>query len=261
MTRRAVLWDLDGTLVDSEQYHWLAWRDTMAVEGVTLTHDQFLKTFGLRNDAVVPQWTPGASTDRIQRIANAKEHLYRRLVREGGLVPLPGAAEWTQLLANEGWRQAIASSSPRENIDAVLAVIGLASVFQAVVSAEDVTLGKPDPQVFLTAASRPLASRAVHCGRRCACRHRSCAPRRDAEHRGQPQRASATSRPGGRVPGRPSALRVFALAQMTQPYTIECVEPISTLVPGKALHVWKVFASACYRYGLGIGHNRSIRRR
>jgi len=108
----------------------------------------------LRNDAVVPQWIPGASTEHIQRIANAKEQLYRRLIRSGGLAPLPGAVEWTQRLANEGWRQAIASSSPRENIDAVLAVIGLASVFQAVVSAEDVTLGKPDPQVFLAAAAR-----------------------------------------------------------------------------------------------------------
>jgi HAD superfamily hydrolase (TIGR01509 family) len=150
----AVLWDLDGTLIDSEQYHWLAWRDTMAAEGVPLTHAQFLKTFGLRNDAIIPQWIPGAIPREIERIAGAKEQLYRRLVREGGLAPLPGAAEWTQRLATEGWRQAIASSAPRENIDAVLAVIGLASVFQAVVSAEDVTLGKPDPQVFLTAASQ-----------------------------------------------------------------------------------------------------------
>jgi HAD superfamily hydrolase (TIGR01509 family) len=154
VTPRAVLWDLDGTLIDSEQYHWLAWRDTMAAEGVALTHDQFLETFGLRNDAIIPQWIPGASTERVQRIANAKEQLYRRLVREGGLEPLPGAAEWTQRLADEGWRQAIASSAPRENIEAVLAVIGLGSDFQAVVSAEDVTLGKPDPQVFLTAAAR-----------------------------------------------------------------------------------------------------------
>jgi HAD superfamily hydrolase (TIGR01509 family) len=150
----AVLWDLDGTLIDSEQYHWLAWRDTMAAEGVPLTHPQFLKTFGLRNDAIIPQWIPGATNEQIDRIANAKEQLYRRLVREGGLAPLPGAAEWTGRLARDGWRQAIASSAPRENIDAVLAVIGLGSVFQAVVSAEDVTLGKPDPQVFLTAASR-----------------------------------------------------------------------------------------------------------
>jgi HAD superfamily hydrolase (TIGR01509 family) len=150
----AVLWDLDGTLIDSEQYHWLAWRDTMAAEGVPLTHPQFLKTFGLRNDAIIPQWIPGASVEHIDRIANAKEQLYRRLIREGGLAPLAGAVEWTQRLSKEGWRQAIASSAPRENIDAVLAVIGLGPVFQAVVSAEDVTLGKPDPQVFLTAASR-----------------------------------------------------------------------------------------------------------
>jgi len=150
----AVLWDLDGTLIDSEQYHWLAWRDTMAAEDVPLTYPQFLKTFGLRNDAIIPQWIPGATNEQIDRIANTKEQLYRRLVREGGLAPLPGAAEWTERLAHDGWRQAIASSAPRENIVAVLAVIGLGAVFQAVVSAEDVTLGKPDPQVFLTAASR-----------------------------------------------------------------------------------------------------------
>jgi len=151
---KSVLWDLDGTLVDSEQYHWLAWRDSMAAEGVALTHEQFLKTFGLRNDAIVPQWVPGATPERIAQIADAKEQLYRRLVREGGLEPLPGARHWTERLAQQGWRQAIASSAPRENVDAVLAVIGLAPYFQAIVSAEDVTLGKPDPQVFLAAAAR-----------------------------------------------------------------------------------------------------------
>jgi len=158
---KAVLWDLDGTLVDSEQYHWLAWRDTMAAAGVSLANEQFLKTFGLRNDAIIPQWIPDATPERIQQIAEAKERLYRRLIREGGLEPLPGARHWTERLAQEGWRQAIASSAPRENLDTVLPVIGLASCFQAIVSAEDVTLGKPDPQVFLTAAVR-LGSAPAH---------------------------------------------------------------------------------------------------
>ena len=81
---KSVLWDLDGTLVDSEQYHWIAWRDTMAAEGVTLTHAEFLKTFGLRNDSIVPQWIPAATPEHIDKIARAKEQLYRRLVREGG---------------------------------------------------------------------------------------------------------------------------------------------------------------------------------
>jgi len=151
---KSVLWDLDGTLVDSEQYHWLAWREAMAAEGISLTHPEFLKTFGLRNDAIVPQWIPDATPERVEQIAIAKEQLYRRLVREGGLEPLPGARHWTQRLALDGWQQAIASSAPRENVDVVLAVIGLRPFFQAIVSAEDVTLGKPDPQVFLTAAAR-----------------------------------------------------------------------------------------------------------
>ncbi len=151
----AVLWDLDGTLVDSEEYHWRAWRDTMAAEKLPITREQFLATFGLRNDEILPRWLgDGATLERMLGVARAKETLYRKLLREGGLQPLPGAAEWVHRLKSEGWRQAIASSAPRENVDVVLEVLGLASSFDASVAGEDVTAGKPDPQVFLTAATR-----------------------------------------------------------------------------------------------------------
>lgn len=151
----AALWDMDGTLVDSAEYHWIAWRDTMASEGIQITHDQFLATFGQRNDSILPLWLGAdASAERIQRVGDAKEELYRKLVRERGLDPLPGAVEWVQRLHQQGWLQAVASSAPRANIEVVLEVIGLADGFEAVVSAEDVTRGKPDPQVFLTAAAR-----------------------------------------------------------------------------------------------------------
>src|SRR5260370_1465689 len=151
----AVLWDMDGTLVDSEEYHWVSWRDTMADEHIALTRDRFMESFGQRNDAILARWLgPDASTERVQRIGDTKEELYRKLLREGGLAPLPGAAEWVKHLHREGWAQAIASSAPRANVAAVLEVIELGGCFQAIVSAEDVTKGKPDPQVFLTAASR-----------------------------------------------------------------------------------------------------------
>jgi beta-phosphoglucomutase family hydrolase len=151
----AVLWDMDGTLVDSEEFHWLSWRDTMAQEGVPVTREQFLATFGQRNDSILPQWLgQDATQERIQRIGDAKEALYRKLVRQRGLQPLPGAQEWVARLHREGWRQAIASSAPRANVEVVLEVTGLGSYFQAIVSAEDVTAGKPDPQVFQKAAKR-----------------------------------------------------------------------------------------------------------
>ena len=153
-TARAVLWDLDGTLVDSAELHWQSWRDTLAAEGHPITHGQFLETFGQKNDRILPGWL-GADTplDRIRRVGEAKEAEYRRLVEVRGLTPLPGAAAWIRRLHAEGWKQAIASSAPRANIAMMLRVLGLDGELDAIVAAEDVTLGKPDPQVFLEAAA------------------------------------------------------------------------------------------------------------
>ena len=152
---KAVLWDLDGTLVDSADLHWRSWRDTMAAEGLPLTFQQFLDGFGQKNDRILATWLGGGVDPAlVQRIADAKEREYRRLVRERGLTPLPGAAHWIVLLHDQGWRQALATSAPRANVDAMLEALRFQRRFEAVVAAEDVTVGKPDPLVFLTAAAR-----------------------------------------------------------------------------------------------------------
>jgi beta-phosphoglucomutase len=151
----AVLWDLDGTLVDSEEYHWRAWKETLDRQGISITRQDFLSSFGQRNDEILSQWLGHAApTGTIQRIGDAKEARYRELVRLEGLSPLPGAAEWVEWLHGQGWLQAIASSAPRLNVETILDALGLGGRFQAIVSAEDVRAGKPDPQVFLVAASR-----------------------------------------------------------------------------------------------------------
>jgi beta-phosphoglucomutase len=72
--------------------------------------------------------------------------------------PLPGVASWLHRLHAQGWLQAIASSAPRPNIEVVLEALGAAHCFQEIVSAEDVRRGKPDPEVYLMAASRVAAS-------------------------------------------------------------------------------------------------------
>lgn len=151
----AVLWDMDGTLVDSREYHWMAWRDTMADEGMPLSYERFLASFGLKNDRILRGWLGDSLSDgEVQRIGDAKEEHYRRLAVEGGVVPLPGAAEWVSRLRQSGWRQAVASSAPRENVEVMLRLMKLDGHFDAIAAAEDVTAGKPDPQIFLAAASR-----------------------------------------------------------------------------------------------------------
>jgi beta-phosphoglucomutase family hydrolase len=154
-SRRAVLWDMDGTLIDSEEFHWIAWRETLASEGIIITRDQFLATFGQRNDSIIPQFLGKAATaEAVERIGNTKEERYRELIRRNGISPLPGVAHWIHHLHQEGWLQAVASAAPRANVDAVLDKLSAAQVFQGIVSAEDVHRGKPDPEVFLNAASR-----------------------------------------------------------------------------------------------------------
>ena len=99
---------------------------------------------------------------RIQRIGDAKEAEYRRLAAERGLVPLGGAAKWVARLRQAGWKQAIASSAPRLNVEVMLRALKMEQMFDAVVAAEDVTAGKPDPQVFRAAAFR-LRVTPSHC--------------------------------------------------------------------------------------------------
>jgi beta-phosphoglucomutase len=151
---RAVLWDLDGTLADSREVHWRSWRETMAAAGVTVTEAQFLASFGRRNDTILPAWLGTAATaGRVRELGEAKEALYRVLVELEGLEPLPGAAEWVRRLHDDGWFQAIASSAPKLNVELMARVLGVAGHMDALIGAEDVKAGKPDPEVFLKAAA------------------------------------------------------------------------------------------------------------
>ncbi len=152
---RAVLWDLDGTLADSTQLHWQAWRELMESLGRPLTYEQFTATFGLTNRDIVPRFLGREATDaEIRQIGGAKEQRYRDLVNQGIVWPMPGVLDWLKRLQGAGWKQAVGTSAPRANVSTLLSAMGLAPWFDAIVSADDVTHGKPDPEIFLKAAAR-----------------------------------------------------------------------------------------------------------
>jgi HAD superfamily hydrolase (TIGR01509 family) len=150
-----VLWDMDGTLVDSAEQHFQSWCEALHAEGRKITREEFRETFGQRNDAILDRWLRTAATKTaVRRIGDAKEVAYRRLVTEGGIEPLPGAARLVRDLRRDGWRQAVASSAPRLNVEVVLRALRFEPFFDALVGAEDVRMGKPAPDVFLAAADR-----------------------------------------------------------------------------------------------------------
>ncbi len=150
-----MLWDLDGTLADSSEYHWRAWQAVMEAEAVAITEADFLASFGQRNEEILGEWLgPAADPDRVRRVGEDKELRYRGFVIGEGIAPLPGAAEWVRSLHAGGWRQAIASSAPHLNVEVMHEALAFHGLIDTLVGAEDVRAGKPDPEVFLVAATR-----------------------------------------------------------------------------------------------------------
>ena len=151
----AVLFDWDGVVVDSSRQHKAAWELFAAEHRLPLPPDHFERSFGMRNPPIIMellQWT--SDPVEAQRLADLKEVLYRRIVDEHGLDMIAGSRRLLDELRAQGVPCAVASSAPRENLDAALASLDLRGHFAAIVSAEDVRRGKPDPEVFLKAAAR-----------------------------------------------------------------------------------------------------------
>jgi beta-phosphoglucomutase len=149
----AAIWDVDGTLVDTAELHFRAWVELADAIGKPFTRADFAATFGRRNAEIVPAlFAPNASEAIVAELGERKEMFYRDAVKREGVALLPGVRELLDAIKVFGWRQAIGSSAPRDNLGLILEVTGTRADFDAVVSAEDTTRGKPDPQVFQIAA-------------------------------------------------------------------------------------------------------------
>ncbi|GAC1349924.1 MAG: beta-phosphoglucomutase [Ktedonobacteraceae bacterium] len=151
-TIQAVIWDLDGVIIDSADEHRRAWQRLAREEGIKLTDADFWATFGKRNDDIIAMlWGP-LSPEEVRRLADRKEAYFRELVRETA-APLPGAMELMQSLHEAGFMQALASSTPIENIQLISELLGLGRLLSVLVSGETVPRGKPAPDIGLKAAA------------------------------------------------------------------------------------------------------------
>lgn len=148
-----VIFDMDGVLVDSADAHFRSWQLLAEECGVTVTQAQFAETFGRQNRDIIPRLFGSMSPQRLTALADRKEQLYRDLIRKRPPI-VDGAAELARDLRDRGARLAVGSSAPRENIDLILAALDWCDAEFAVVSGEDVSRGKPDPEVFVRAAEQ-----------------------------------------------------------------------------------------------------------
>jgi beta-phosphoglucomutase len=153
----AVIFDVDGVLVDSYRAHYESWTEVAADDGIPFTEADFAASFGMTSDEVIRRhWgTPDAppSIQTTRRIDAIKEQRYRDIV-DRAFPPIPGAVALIDALHAADVPLAVGSSGPPENVGLVLDRLERRDRFAAVISRADVTHGKPAPDIFALAATR-----------------------------------------------------------------------------------------------------------
>ena len=159
----AVIFDMDGVLVDSFAAHLGAWKSMALAEGLTFETERFAELFGRASREMISHlWGQKRFTDaQIVALDEKREAFYRNSIIIN-FPAMPGAQELITSLSRDGFSLALGSSGPPENAELVLGKLGIRHLFGAVVTGKDVSKGKPDPEVFLNAAAR-LGVQPEHC--------------------------------------------------------------------------------------------------
>ena len=147
-----LIFDCDGTLVDTMPLHWLAWQDVARRHGLHFPEDRFYSLGGVPSRDIVKMLAieQGKSVDHLA-VAHEKEEAYLQVMRRAS--PIPRVMEIVRQYEGK-LPMAVASGGTRKVIELILAHAGIRSYFQAVVTSEDVVLQKPAPDIFLEAARR-----------------------------------------------------------------------------------------------------------
>ena len=150
---KALLFDLDGTLAETDSLHLPTWVEALLPHGIEVDEAFYRENIsGRANAEIVGDLLPNLSAQKGREIVEAKEAGFRE--RAGDLEPLPGLMEFLESAKGRGLRTGLVTNAPRENVAAVLAALGLEDFFDAVVPAEEVRAAKPDPEPYLTALEK-----------------------------------------------------------------------------------------------------------
>ena len=150
---KALIFDMDGTLVHNMHFHRRAWTSFLNQHGFGLTEEEFeQQNYGTALEIIRRFFGEALPAAEVQRLAQEKEALYRQQYGPH-LRALPGLREFLTVARAQGLRLALATAADAPNIDFTLDGLQLRPYFDAIIGAEQVRRGKPDPEVFLLAAA------------------------------------------------------------------------------------------------------------
>ena len=156
----AVLFDMDGTLVDNVPLHQQVWREFTQLQGLNLSEQELEFAKGRKAVEVIASlFGDNLSPEEISRLTQERQVLYRERLASTNLVKLiPGVKEFLLGLGELGIPRILATDAPQSNVEAIFRKFGFSSYFEQLVTSDDVEHGKPNPQIYLVASQRAGAN-------------------------------------------------------------------------------------------------------
>lgn len=155
MKRDTLLFDLDGTLTDTDALHYEAFQQLLAPYGRTLSKQEFeRRVIGATNVSVMAYLFPDLPTRRHEDLDEEKEALFRALAADGQMHPTPGLPDLLDWAEARGVKMAVVTNAPRPNAALMLRALGLADRLTELVIGPELPRGKPDPLPYLTGLDR-----------------------------------------------------------------------------------------------------------
>src|SRR3712207_1702947 len=164
---RALLFDLDGTLAETDSLHLPTWVDVLRPHGIEVDEAFYKENISGRSTGeIVRQLLPDLSTEEGNNLADAKEASFRELA--GELEPLPGLLDFLKESRECGLKTALVTNAPEENVEAILLALELGEFFDEAVLSDEVGTVKPDPAPYRAALDKRSEERRV--GKECRSR-------------------------------------------------------------------------------------------
>ncbi len=154
MKTKGVIFDLDGTMVDNMMIHHAAWKKKLAEYGLDLTMEEIKENIhGINEEILSRLFGDRFTPEEVKRISGEKEKEYRSIFSKQ-LTLIPGTMDFIKSLEKRGLGMAIATAAPPENVDFIVDGLEIRQFFKTILHADDVSKGKPDPEIFIKAMDK-----------------------------------------------------------------------------------------------------------
>lgn len=150
---KAFIFDMDGTVIDSTRMDYDAWQKVMHEYDAELPYEEYIARLGAKGSEIAKEYLD-VDDDEIEKLLSRREGYFKEMVEEQGIKFIPHVEQILQEIRNAHLKTALATGANKEKLEFLFNKLPFEQYFDAFVTADDVTTGKPDPEVFLQAAQK-----------------------------------------------------------------------------------------------------------